>query len=62
MREKQLIMIPIDSKHKAKNILWSEALAWCKTDDEGLVKIVEDGIEVKGVYFDEALIYDNKLS
>lgn len=61
MREKQLIMIPTDSKYKAKNILWSEALKWAKTDDDGLVKIIDEGIEVNGCYLDEALVYDNRL-
>lgn len=62
MREKQLIMIPTDSKYKAKNVLWSEALKWCDTDDEGLVKIINEGIEVRGFYLDEALVYDNEVS
>jgi hypothetical protein len=62
MREKQLIMIPTDSKYKAKNVLWSEAIEWSKVSNEELKKIVEDGIEVNGFYFDEALIYDNRLS
>lgn len=62
MREKQIIMIPTDKKYKAKNILWSEALNWCETDDAGLLKIIEDGIEVKGFYLDEALVYNNKVS
>lgn len=55
-------MIPTDSKYKAKNILWSEALKWAKTDDDGLEKIINEGIEVNGCYLDEALVYDNRLS
>ena len=43
-------------------MIWSEALIWAKTDDEGLVKIIDEGIEVNGCYLDEALIYDNQLS
>ena len=62
MREKQLIMIPTDSKYKAKNILWAEALKWAKTDDNCLEKIINEGIEVNGFYLDEALISDNRLS
>ena len=62
MREEQLIMIPTDSKYKAKNILWTEALKWAKTDKHGLEKIINEGIEVNGCYLDEALIYDNRLS
>lgn len=62
MREKQIILIPTDKSKKSKNMVWSEALIWAKTDDEGLVKIIDEGIEVNGCYLDEALIYDNQLS
>jgi hypothetical protein len=62
MREKQLIVIPTDSKYKAKNITWSEALKLTKTDDDGLNEIIEKGIEVDGFYIDEALMYDVKLN
>ena len=61
MREKQLILIPKDSERKSKNILWSEALKWADTDNEGLKKIIDEGIEVKGFFIDEALTTDNKL-
>ena len=40
MREKQLILIPKDSERKSKNILWSEALKWADTDNEGLKRII----------------------
>ncbi len=61
MREKQLILIPKDSERKSKNILWSEALKWADTDNEGLKRIIDEGIEVKGFFIDEALTTDNKL-
>lgn len=61
MREKQLILIPKDSERKSKNILWSEALKWTDTDNEGLKRIIDEGIEVKGFFIDEALTTDNKL-
>ena len=61
MREKQLILIPKDSERKPKNILWSEALKWADTDNEGLKKIIDEGTEVKGFFVDEALVTDNKL-
>ena len=61
MREKQLILIPKDSERKSKNILWSEALKWADTDNEGLKRIIDEGLEVKGFFIDEALTTDNKL-
>ena len=61
MREKQLILIPKDSERKSKNILWSEALKWADTDNEGLKRIIDEGIEVKGFFIDEALTTYNKL-
>ena len=62
MREKQVLIMPIDNKYKFRNMLWSDALAWAKTDDEGLTEIIEKGIEVNRAYVDEALVYDNSLS
>ena len=62
MREKQVLIMPIDDKYKFRNMLWSDALTWAKTDDEGLTEIIEKGIEVNRAYVDEALVYDNSLS
>ena len=62
MREKQVLIMPIDDKYKFRNMLWSDALAWAETDDEGLTEIIEKGIEVNRAYVDEALVYDNSLS
>ena len=62
MREKQVLIMPIDDKYKFRNMLWSDALTWAKTDDEGLTEIIEKGIEVNKAYVDEALVYDNSLS
>ena len=41
MREKQVLIMPIDNKYKFRNMLWSDALTWAKTDDEGLTEIIE---------------------
>jgi hypothetical protein len=58
MREKHVILIPIDSDCGGKVLSWSDALKWADVDSEGLKKIISDGTEVKGYYVDEALIYD----
>lgn len=62
MREKQILIIPKDRSRKSKTILWSEALVWAKTDNEGLKKMIEEGIEVNDCFVDEAIICDCKLS
>lgn len=62
MREKQVLIMPIDDKYKFRNMLWSDALTWANTDDDGLAEIIEKGIEVNGAYVDEAIVYDNTLS
>lgn len=61
MREKQVLVIPIDTKYKPRNMLWSDALEWAKTDDDGLNKIIDEGLEINNAYVDEALIYENNL-
>jgi hypothetical protein len=61
MREKQLIIMPLDSKYQSRNMTWSQVLEWANVDDNELKKIIDDGIEVKGCYVDEVLIYDSKL-
>lgn len=62
MREKQVLVMPIDIKYKPRNMLWSDALSWAKTNDEGLNKIIDEGLEVNNAYVDEAIVYDNHLN
>lgn len=59
--EKQVIIIPTDSNHKSKNMLWSEALKFFDVGDSELKNLIETGEEFKGYCVDEALTYNYKL-
>ena len=54
MKEKQLIIITKDSI-LTECISWSKAIEKFKIDDETLEQIIEEGIEIKGFFVDEAI-------
>lgn len=54
MNEKQLIIITKDSI-LTEYISWSKAIEKFKIDDETLEQIIEEGIEIKGFFVDEAI-------
>lgn len=61
MREKQVILIPKESKCNGKNMVWSDALKFFGIDDSKLACLIESGDEINGYYVDEALIYDSTI-
>lgn len=61
MREKQVILIPKESKYNGRNMVWSDALKFFGIDDFKLKRLIESGDEINGYYVDEALIYDNTI-
>ena len=62
MREKQVLIIPVDEKYKSRNMGWDEAMNFFKISSSELERIINNGDEIKGAFIDEAIVYDCKIS
>lgn len=62
MRNKQVLIIPLSKDRKPKNMVWEDVLDWLHIDNEKLQELIDSGEPYGDYCFDEALIYDSKLS